>query len=38
VYLAPNPGASPALARAAYSIGAGRRFARGFDRDPRALP
>ena len=24
------------LARAAYSIGAGRRFARGFDRDPRA--
>src|SRR5712692_9777881 len=26
------------LARAAYSIGAGRRFARGFDRDSRALP
>src|SRR5258706_7673777 len=26
------------VARAAYSIGAGRRFARGFDRDSRALP
>src|SRR3989442_9869908 len=26
------------LARAAYSIGAGRCFARGFDRDSRALP
>jgi hypothetical protein len=26
------------LARAAYSIGAGRRLARGFDRDSRALP
>src|SRR6266496_6810832 len=28
----------PAVCPAAYSIGAGRRFARGFDRDPRALP
>ena len=38
VYLPRTPMLHLPLARAAYSIGAGRRFARGFDRDSRALP